>query len=69
MTKLKYIICVLFLVNYSFSQEENNEIKTFTNSTNALIVVNEVITNEYLLKKIPSENIESLVVLKDKAAI
>lgn len=69
MTKLKYIICVLFLVNYSFSQEENNKIKTFTNSTNALIVVNEVITNEYLLKKIPSENIESLVVLKDKAAI
>jgi len=69
MIKLKFLISLLLLLNYSFSQEKNNEIKIFTNSTPALIVVNEVIANEYLLKKIPSENIESLVVLKDKATI
>lgn len=69
MSEIKYIICFLVLVNIGFSQQKNNEIKILTNSTPALIVVNEVMANEFLLKKNPSENIESLVVLKDKAAI
>lgn len=69
MSKIKYIICVLLFVNIGFSQEKINKIKIFTNSTHALIVVNNIISSDFLVKKIPSENIESLVVLKDKAAI
>lgn len=77
MTKLKFIICILFLANYSFSQEEKKPLKTgwnishkniLTNNQSALFVVNGIILDKVVMEKIPTNNIESLEVLKDEKA-
>jgi hypothetical protein len=77
MTKLKFLICVLFLVNYSFSQEEKKILKTgwkinpkqtISANNNALFVINGTILDKAVMEKIPSQNIESLDVLKGEDA-
>jgi TonB-dependent SusC/RagA subfamily outer membrane receptor len=77
MPKIIYIICVLFLVNYSFSQEEKKPLKTgwnishktiLTNNQSALFVINGIILDKIVMEKIPISNIESLEVLKDEKA-
>jgi hypothetical protein len=77
MTKLKFLICVLFLVNYSFSQEEKKILKTdwkinpkqtISANNNALFVINRTILDKAVMEKIPSQNIESLDVLKGEDA-
>lgn len=78
MTKLKFLICILFLVNTAFSQEEKKPLKTgwnishkniLTNNKNALIVVNGTILDKAVIEKIPTNNIKSLELLKDEKAI
>ena len=77
MTKFKFLICVLFLVNYSFSQEEKKLLKTgwkinpkqtISANNNALFVVNGTILDKAVMEKIPNQNIESLNVLKGEDA-
>jgi hypothetical protein len=77
MSKIKYIICVLLLVNISFSQEEKKLLKTgwkinpkhtISANNNALLVINGTILDKAVMKKIPNQNIESLDVLKGEDA-
>ncbi|CAM4294454.1 hypothetical protein [Flavobacterium terrigena] len=77
MTKLKFLIYVLLLVNTVFSQEEKKPLKMgwnighkniLANNPNVLFVVNGTILDKAILEKIPTNKIESLEVLKNEKA-
>lgn len=78
MTKLKFLIGFLLLVNTAFSQEEKKTLKTgwnishkniLTNNQSALFVINGTILDKAVMEKIPTGNIESLDILKGENSI